>query len=470
MPLPVISTAQMRAWEKATWATGQTAAAVIQSVGRQLAGRILALTPPGAGLLLLAGKGNNGEDVRAAVPHLTERQVVLIDVQNPAASRSAVAAALTYHPALIVDGLFGIGLNRPLEADWQELIGLVNASGRPVLAVDVPSGLQGDTGEPAGAAIRADWTLTIGAPKAGLLQPASWEWAGRVEVVTGVGLIPCPSAAELNWSLPEDFIALPPRRPVAGHKGSFGHVAIVAGSLGYHGAAVLAARGALRAQPGLISVFTQENIYLPVAAQLQGPMVQPWLTGNDDLPGDFDALLAGPGLAAQDLPASIFHQICQWWQQAPMPMVGDASVLTQLPSGAIPAESIRVITPHPGEAARLLGSTPAAVQRDRTGAVRALSQRLGGCWVVLKGHHTLIGRTTGAIFVNPSGNPHLAQGGAGDLLAGYLAGLLAQPAWREDVATTLRYAVWQHGAAADRLQARDRHWTVEDLADELGNA
>ena len=124
----------------------------------------------------------------------------------------------------------------------------------------------------------------------------------------------------------------------------------------------------------------------------------------------------------------------------------------------------------PGEAARLLGSTPAAVQRDRTGAVRALSQRLGGCWVVLKGHHTLIGRTTGAIFVNPSGNPHLAQGGAGDLLAGYLAGLLAQPAWREDVATTLRYAVWQHGAAADRLQARDRHWTVEDLADELGNA
>jgi NAD(P)H-hydrate repair Nnr-like enzyme with NAD(P)H-hydrate dehydratase domain len=129
---------------------------------------------------------------------------------------------------------------------------------------------------------------------------------------------------------------------------------------------------------------------------------------------------------------------------------------------------VRVITPHPGEAARLLRCTPQQVQANRLSALRNISRRFGNAWVVLKGHQTLIGRSLGEVYVNPSGNPHLAQGGSGDVLAGYLAGLLAQPGLRGDVLKTIRYAVWQHGAAADALQATRANWVVEDLVETLG--
>jgi NAD(P)H-hydrate repair Nnr-like enzyme with NAD(P)H-hydrate dehydratase domain len=124
--------------------------------------------------------------------------------------------------------------------------------------------------------------------------------------------------------------------------------------------------------------------------------------------------------------------------------------------------------PHPGEAARLLRSTPHQVQANRLDALRSVSRRFGNCWVVLKGHQTLIGRSTGEVYVNPSGNPHLAQGGSGDVLAGYLAGLLAQPDLRGDVLKTIRFAVWQHGAAADLLQTMRTNWVVEDLVEKVG--
>jgi NAD(P)H-hydrate epimerase len=131
---------------------------------------------------------------------------------------------------------------------------------------------------------------------------------------------------------------------------------------------------------------------------------------------------------------------------------------------------VRVLTPHPGEAARLLNWPTAKVQANRLAALRELSKRYSHCWIVLKGHETLIGRDEGDVFVNSSGNPYLAQGGSGDLLGGFIAGLLAQPPLQADVARTLTYAVWQHGAAADQLQNRRTNWTVEDLADELGRA
>jgi hydroxyethylthiazole kinase-like uncharacterized protein yjeF len=148
--------------------------------------------------------------------------------------------------------------------------------------------------------------------------------------------------------------------------------------------------------------------------------------------------------------------------------VVDASALDWLPLDPIPRNAVRVITPHPGEAARLLSSTSQQVQANRLNALRNVSRRFGNCWVVLKGHQTLIGRGTGEVYVNPSGNPHLAQGGSGDVLAGYLAGLLAQPDLRGDVLKTIRYAVWQHGAAADLLQAQHANWVVEDLLESVG--
>jgi NAD(P)H-hydrate epimerase len=268
--------------------------------------------------------------------------------------------------------------------------------------------------------------------------------------------------------VPQDFCRFPPRRPVAGHKGTFGHLAILAGSVGYHGAAVLASRGAQRAQPGLITLFTQERSYVPIAAQLQAVMVQFW-SPKVDLPGKFSAVLVGPGLASPDVPDDLKETARRLWREASVPIIADASALDWLPADAFP-NAIRVLTPHPGEAARLLKTTAARVQADRIGSLREVSRHLGNAWVVLKGHQTLIGRAEGEISVNSSGNPFLGQGGSGDTLSGYMAGLLAQPALQEDAGRTVRFAVWQHGVTADLLSRTQPNWVVEDLIATLGLA
>jgi NAD(P)H-hydrate epimerase len=467
MPIPVITVAQMRQWEKATWATGQTEAEVIRLVGKCAAQHALHLTKPGDVILILAGKGNNGADVRAAREHLLDRRVDLLDVKDPEESLPKLESSLLLRPSLIIDGLFGIGLNRPLSAEWVKFLETINASGLKVLAMDVPSGLNVETGSPEGAAIRASTTLTVGAPKSGMLMPEAVSFVGRLEVTGPVGLVPCPFKSELNWTTREDFSGYPPERDVAGHKGSYGHLAIIAGSLGYHGAAVLAARGAQRAQPGLITLYTMEPAYIPVASQLQAVMVSPWKPGRE-FPESCTAVVAGPGLAADDLPPELERHVQCLWQESPLAMLVDASALAWLQPGAVSQDAIRVITPHPGEAARLLAISSKEVQADRIGAVRALSKCYGNCWIVLKGHETLIGRSSGEIFVNSSGNPFLAQGGSGDTLSGYLGGLLAQPELQRQLPKTIAYAVWQHGAAADRLQTARSGWTVEGLIDSLG--
>jgi NAD(P)H-hydrate epimerase len=469
MPIPVISTAQMREWEAATWAAGQTEAEVIRRVGKRVARRARKLTRAADTILFLVGKGHNGDDARAAAKQLEDRRAEVLEMFLPDTDLLPLVSALQEKPALIVDGLFGIGLNRPLSEAWQKIISAINASKIPVLAIDVPSGLNADTGETFGAAVEATVTLTVGAPKIGMLAPAAWPFVGRLEVTEDVGLVACPLASELNWTLPEDFENFPSPRPVAGHKGSFGHAVLLAGSRGFHGAAVLAAHGAQREQPGLVTLFTPENVYHPVAAQLQAAMVNVW-SAETRLPASTSGLLAGPGLAGLELPADLRMTLRHWWRDAEYPFVLDASALDLLGSEPFVKKLTRVLTPHPGEAARLLNTTPQKIQADRVRALRDISRRGGNCWVVLKGNQTLIGRAEGNIFVNPSGNAHLAQGGSGDLLSGFLAGLLAQPALAADVETTLRYAVWQHGAAADRLQATRANWVVEDLANELGNA
>lgn len=467
MPVPVVNIAQMREWEQATWATGQTEAGVIRRVGGKIAELASRWTRPGDAILMLAGKGHNGDDARAAREPLRDRRVEVIDVAAPKTDLTKLEAALRSRPALIIDGLFGIGLSRPLDDGWKKIIVTVNESKIPVLAVDVPSGLNADTGQPQGGAIEAAVTLTVGAPKIGMLQQSAWPFVGRLEVAEGVGLIPCPHHGELNWTLPGDFDGFPPRRDVAGHKGSYGHLAIIAGSFGFHGAAVLAARAAQRAQPGLITLFTQETVYRPVAEQLQAVMVNVWKP-DPKLPESTSAILIGPGLAAPETAETMKTPTRKLWRDSELPVVVDASALAWLEPIAAAKNALRVITPHPGEAARLLGTTSNVVQADRPKALRAISKRLGNCWVVLKGHQTLIGRSTGEIFVNSSGNPHLAQGGSGDVLAGFIAGLLAQSELQADVGKTLRFAVWQHGTAADVLQAARANWVVEDLVTELG--
>ena len=457
----------MREWEQASWAAGRSEADVIRRVGEAVARHAQALTRSGELIVLLAGNGHNGDDTRAAQNHFTDRRVELLNIADPQADLPRLKELLAHRPALIVDGLFGIGLNRPLDAEWIKVVALVNEARRPVLAVDIPSGLNADTGEVEDAAIRATVTLTVGAPKLGLLETSAAPFVGRLEVADAVGLVDCPIKSEQQWISPDDFAGFSPPREVSTHKGDYGHLAIIAGSLGYHGAAVLAARGAQRAQPGRITLFTPPDVYHAVAAQLQAVMVSLWQP-EIKFPGNFSAVLFGPGLAAPGLTEEWKLCLRRLWLEAPVPVVVDASALDWLPMYPLPQTAIRVITPHPGEAARLWKNPVTAVQADRPLALREISRRYGNCWVVLKGNQTLIGRSSGDIFVNSSGNPHLAQGGSGDLLAGYLAGLLAQPALQADPAKTIGHAVWQHGAAADKLTAERKNWVVEDLAQLIG--
>lgn len=465
MPIPVLSVAEMRDWEKASWAAGATEADVIAQVGKSLAFHIRSRTQPGDGILVLAGRGNNGADARAAAGHLTDRRVELLQVQDPMAAQPELAAALFRKPALVIDGLFGIGLNRPLDAHWIAFLQELNAANRRVVSVDVPSGLNADTGETWGQAVRAELTLTVGAPKAGLLTHAAQEWVGHLDVLWQVGLVGEPRASgDRWWTLPEDFDTAGPRRSVSAHKGSFGHALIIAGSVGYSGAAVLAARAANRARPGLVSVLTAPDNWLPVSCQLASAMVHPFQSRHP-LCSKATAILAGPGLADAALPPELRAEIMRLWREFPGVMIVDASALDWLRPGT-PCAGSRVITPHPGEAARLLGVSSREIQDDRPGSLRRLAAR-HEAWVVLKGHQTLIGSVRGPLFINPSGNPGLAQGGTGDVLAGFITGLLAQPEWSPDVLETLRRGVWRHGLAADRLESAGTGWTAEDLAQAL---
>jgi ADP-dependent NAD(P)H-hydrate dehydratase / NAD(P)H-hydrate epimerase len=467
MPSPVISIAQMRQWEQATWASGQKEAEVIRQVGQCVATRALNLTQPGDLVLILAGKGHNGDDVRCAGQYLADRSVELLSVTDPASDLSKLDTLLALRPALIIDGLFGIGLNRALGPEWVRFIERINAACARILSVDLPSGLNADTGEPQGTAIRATITLTVGAPKSGMLKEAAWPFVGHLDVTPDVGLLPCPQVSGINWTLPDDFIGYPPDRMAATHKGTCGHLVIIAGSRGYHGAAVLAARAAQRARPGLITLRTLESVYLPIASQLQAVMVSPWEPALG-FPDSCTAILVGPGLAGADVPEDLKALTRSLWHNSNLPVVMDASALDWLHPGPVATNAVRVITPHPGEAARLLRTTSQQIQANRLASLRDLSTRFGSSWVVLKGHQTVIGQTSGDLFVNSSGNPHLAQGGSGDVLAGYLAGLLAQPQLEADPVKTIRFAVWEHGATADWLQASGRNWVVEDLVAGLG--
>jgi hydroxyethylthiazole kinase-like uncharacterized protein yjeF len=185
------------------------------------------------------------------------------------------------------------------------------------------------------------------------------------------------------------------------------------------------------------------------------------------LPANTTALLIGPGLASSEVSRRYKDELVERWKYSAFPVIADASALDFLPPGPIFASALRVITPHPGEAARMLKSTTVAVQADRLRAVRQLSERFANSWVVLKGHQTLIGRSEGPVFVNSSGNSFLAQGGSGDLLAGFITGFLAQPLLHERAGEIIRYAVWRHGLAADELSARHSRWTIDQLAEIL---
>lgn len=465
MPVPVISVAQMREWEERTWASGVSAESVMKNAGEAVAKRAGDLAEPDEPLILfLIGKGNNGGDARIAAEVFTSEDVIC-RIQKLEVHDGTETLPDLSDVSLVVDGLFGIGLNRDLSVDWRDFISKLNDATQrlriPVLAVDVPSGLDADTGQPRGAAVRADYTLTFGAPKTGLILECASEYVGQLEVAAEIGLIDPPSLGELRWIDADDFKRFVPKRAASAHKGTFGHVGIIAGSTGYHGAAVLAARAAACSGVGLVSVFT--SAYAPVAAQLQTAMVHPWDENVIRTLSACTAVVIGPGLAGPDVPESLRQVAVNLWRESENPIVVDANALEWIANEPIPENAVRVVTPHPGEAARLLETTAGNIQSDRVQAMRKVSAICGGAITVLKGRHTLIGAFEGPTSINGTGNPHLAQGGSGDVFAGHLGGWLARADLESTADAICAQAVWRHGAAADRLATNRNALSPEAL-------
>ncbi|MEH6434143.1 NAD(P)H-hydrate dehydratase [Massilia sp. DD77] len=419
----------------------------------------------GKPVLILAGPGNNGGDALEMAANLAEAGIDATVLHLPGSAQASSETAAAYERArsgtvgwidmlppgadwgLVVDGLFGIGLSRPLQGDYRELVAGLDALACPVLALDLPSGLDADSGNvigPGGIAVRATHTLTFLGDKPGLHTADGRDHAGLVRVdMLGVepGDVPSPMA---RLSGPDLFRRHLRARRHNTHKGSFGDVAIVGGAHGMAGAAVLAARGALYAGAG--------RVYVAALDQAPGydsfhPEIMFRLA--DELEFDKRTLVIGPGMGGSAHAMRLLAKALD----SSSPLVIDADALNLI--GASPDLQSRlaqrtapaVLTPHPLEGARLLGMTTSVVQADRLEAAREMALRMNAT-VILKGSGSVIARPDGEVLVNPTGNAGLATGGSGDVLAGICGALLAQgwPAWEAAAG-----AAWTHGAAADLL-------------------
>ena len=467
MAIPVLNIEQIRAWENSTWESGISQEDVIKKAGAMVAYYAEKMTSPCSLILGIGGKGHNGDDTEQAINQIKNNSADFIRISDPIRGIEDLKSLPVQKYSLIIDGLFGIGLNRPLDEKWSKLIDFINELRIPILSVDIPSGVNADTGEIMGRAISATATVTLGAVKQGLLNVEAAKYVGRLYVAPEIGLKQVEHISTIWYTSKDDFCGFPPSRNVVSHKGTYGHLVIIAGSVGYHGAAVIAAKAAQQSQPGLITLITLADSYIPVASQLSAVMVHPWRPSLE-LPENTTGIVIGPGLASSEIPPGLVDFVVKLWDQFPGPVCVDASALDWLPEKSISSKAPRIITPHPGEAARMLKTTTQKVLSNRFETVRSLSKRFGNTWVVLKGHQSLIGNFNGIIYVNSTGNPWLAQGGAGDALAGFLGGLIAQPQLQSDILKTIRYAVWKHGLTADYMQSIKTGWTIEELTQHLG--
>jgi hydroxyethylthiazole kinase-like uncharacterized protein yjeF len=484
---PVVSAAEMRAADRAAIeGLGLPALVLMETAGRAVADAAIRML--GGDLhghvAVVCGPGNNGGDGFVAARVLRDRGVdaAVYLAARLETLRGDAAAHLTIYgkaggdvrmidgpagllgwevaiadAALVIDAVFGVGLARPIEGHLAEVIGRMMLAGR-VLAVDIPSGIATDTGAVLGIAITAERTVTMAAHKIALVSAPGFAHAGAVEVAEigipvalgGVGLVER-----------DDVIAARPRSHALDHKGRRGHVLIVGGSPGMRGAGRLAAGAALRAGAGLCTWAADGALDAPDSIMTRaltdgGPL-------GDALEGKA-AVVIGPGLGQAGAAAARVREVLA----AGVPAVLDADALNLLasdPAAIAAARGPIVITPHPGEAGRLLASSAAAVEADRLAAARALAARTRAV-VVLKGARTIVCGDDGVCAINPTGGPALGTGGSGDVLAGTIGALLAQGLSATDAA---RVGVWVHGAAGDQLAARlgDRGVVSSDLADAI---
>jgi NAD(P)H-hydrate epimerase len=486
--MKLVTAAQMREMDRVTIEEyGLPGIALMENAGRAVAEAAAELLPETGGrVLVLAGKGNNGGDGFVAARHLAGRgaevAVMLFcppdELQGDAATNCqyAMKTGLTVIPEpdgdtllgaleladVVIDALLGTGVRGEVRGRVREVIEML-ADCAAVVAVDLPSGLDADTGAVLGAAVEADVTVTFGYAKAGLVQYPGKAHCGQLHVAD-IGLPPSlGDDPALNTHLTEaaDCQLLLPYRPPEAHKGDAGRVLVVAGSPGLTGAAVLAGEGAARAGAGLVTLAVPKPMQTAVAARLTEvmsvglPAAEGEVLGLEalfvvlDWARRVDAVALGPGLSQQPGVAELVRALVA---QLDAPLVLDADGLNALVDHT---EALRgraadtVVTPHPGELSRLLGVSVEAIQAERLAAARTAATAFD-CVVVLKGAATVIAEPSGEAWINPTGNPGMASGGMGDALTGIVAALLAGGC---DALSAAVAGVYLHGLAGDLAAA-----------------
>ncbi len=508
----VLTARQMREADRRTIEdVGVPSLVLMENAGREVAATIEAEFGGlvGRRVAILCGRGNNGGDGFVVARLLHQRgvhvSVFLVgrvsDVRGDALTNLERVQGLGLtvaeigrqiewerhssefaHYSLVVDALFGTGLTSALDGLLATIVDDLNRAGAPILSVDLPSGLSADTHDIIGPCVRATLTVTLGAPKLPLVLPPASEVAGRL-VVADIGIpssvVESLDGADLRVTTPDALRALVPARPRDAHKGAFGHVLVVAGSRGKTGAAHLAAAGALQSGAGLVTVATPQSCQ-PVVACMGAEYMTDGLADSAEgtvVRDGLEAVLAfrgaviaaGPGLGSDGGVKAFVRGLVEG---ARVPLVLDADALNAFEgdSGRLMARAGQtiIVTPHPGEMARLLGVPTADVQANRLETARRLAAA-NGLFVALKGHRTIVAAPDGRAAINPTGNPGMATGGTGDVLTGMIAAWLAQGA---DAYAACRLGVYLHGAAGD-LAAGDEgevSMTAGDLVGRIGRA
>jgi hydroxyethylthiazole kinase-like uncharacterized protein yjeF len=434
MSRPVYLTQDIRRIEQEA---GNVSPPLMERAGAAAAELAATLLPDtGRDVLVLAGPGNNGGDAKIVARILQEKffRVSLVTKveEIPQDTRWN----------LVVDGLFGIGLARPIEGAYAKLVDYVNAQACAVLALDIPSGLNSDTGQVLGRAVRATHTVTFIGLKPGLLTLDGPDHCGQVSVADLDIDFKSTKTAHGWVAEPAMFANVLKSRPRNFHKGMAGSLAIIGGAAGMAGAALLAGRAALKLGAGRVyGGLLEEHALDPGAPELM-------LRHPDDVLGlDLDAIVIGPGLGQGERAETLLGAVLS----SELPCVLDADALNliaeneDLRKSCARRKAETLLTPHPAEAARLLAESTALVQADRLKAARVLCANLNA-HVVLKGDGSIIVARDGHWFINTSGNPGMASAGMGDVLAGFLGALLAQKYTGE---TTLVLGTHLHGCAAD---------------------
>lgn len=494
----LVTASEMQAMDRRTIESfGLPGRILMENAGRGATAFLLELFPDigSRKVGVIAGRGNNGGDgyviarclahrgVDVTVFLLTDREhvsgdaaanlellsplgVPVVEIPDPAAF-DAVRVSMRNRD-LWVDAILGTGLRSEVRGYFRELIDFINSLGQPVFAVDVPSGLNADTGQPCGSCIRAYATVTFGFAKTGHFQFPGTELSGKLQVID-IGIPPhvVEEIAPRQFLLRERDVKnyINPRPPDS-HKGRTGHLLVVAGAPGKTGAAALAALAAMRAGAGLVTLAAPRGINPILASTALEVMTAPLpeIEGGRlgmsafesirDLLNGKRCLAVGPGMGQAPETRELLRRLVL---ESNLPLVIDADGLNNL-AGATAILGQRtapvVLTPHPGEMARLAETTVAAVQKDRIACAREFA-RTFKVHLVLKGAHTVIAHPDGFVFINPTGNSGMASGGMGDVLTGLIAGLITQGL---PVEAACHLGVYLHGAAADRQAVRKGPW------------